>query len=98
VSPCDEREFARDCAGGTPEHNASVTRAILQGEAGGAPAAARELALLNAGAATYVAGRADSIAEGVQLARAALADGSARAALERYVQASIAAAPAEAPL
>jgi hypothetical protein len=73
--------------------------------AGGEPATvsfwkptAAELALINAGAAVYAAGAVDSIAAGVEAARAALADGSARAALERFVQASIAAAPAEAPL
>jgi anthranilate phosphoribosyltransferase len=97
VEPCDERAFARDCAGGTPEQNAAVTREILQGQTAGArrPAAV-ELAVLNAGAAIYVAGEADSIAAGVQVARAALGDGSAARALERYVQASIARAPAEA--
>jgi anthranilate phosphoribosyltransferase len=89
--------FERDCAGGTPEQNAAVTRAILQGEAphvGGG--AAVELAVINAGAAIYVAGRADSVAAGVESARATLADGSAAAALERFVQASIAHAPAAA--
>ena len=75
--------------GGTPEQNAAVTRAILEGErvGGGAPAG-EALAVINAGAAIYAAGGVDSIAEGVELARAALADGRAAAALERYVQAS----------
>jgi anthranilate phosphoribosyltransferase len=98
VSPSDDAEFERDCAGGTPEHNAAVARAVLAGDAGGAPPAAVELAVINAGAAVYAAGVADSIADGVQAARAAIADGNALAALERYLQASIAAAPAEAPL
>jgi anthranilate phosphoribosyltransferase len=89
--------FARDCAGGTPEQNAHVTRAILgfggEAEAGtepahGATAAAVELALINAGAAIYAAGAVASIAEGVTSARAALADGAAAAALGRYVRAS----------
>jgi anthranilate phosphoribosyltransferase len=76
--------------GGTPAHNASVTRAILAGEA---PLSA-ELALINAGAAIYAAGRAQTIAEGVELARAALADGSAAAALERYLAVSRGESPA----
>jgi anthranilate phosphoribosyltransferase len=85
-------------AGGTPEQNAAVTRAILHGPgADGAPAAGVELALINAGAAIYAAGAAATIAEGVDSARAALADGSAAAALERYVLASRAHAPAGAP-
>jgi anthranilate phosphoribosyltransferase len=95
-------------AGGTPEQNAAVTRAILRGDAGGgdsagsgeaagapaggpapdARAPGADLALANAGAAIYVSGRVDSIVEGVAAARAALADGGAASALERYVQAS----------
>ena len=90
--------FARDCAGGTPEQNAAVTREILQGHAAGSRRpAAGELAAINAGAAIYAAGGVDSIAAGVEAARAALGDGSATRALERYVQASVARAPAEAP-
>jgi anthranilate phosphoribosyltransferase len=88
--------FERDCAGGTPEHNAGVTRAVF-GTEGAAPAspASIELAVINAGAAIYAAGVSDSIAEGVQAARAALSDGSAAQALERFVLASRANAPSE---
>jgi anthranilate phosphoribosyltransferase len=85
-------------AGGTPEQNAAVTRAILQGSGSdGAPPAGADLALINAGAAIYAAGAAETIAEGVGRAREALADGRAAAALERYVLASHAHAPAESP-
>jgi anthranilate phosphoribosyltransferase len=70
--------------GGTPEQNAGVTRAILDGETG----AHRDLALINAGAAIYAAGRADSWAEGVQAAAAAVDAGQARRSLEDYVSAS----------
>ena len=56
--------------GRDPEENAAVTRAILGGRAA---ACAADLALINAGAAIYAAGGADTIAEGVQAARAALA-------------------------
>src|SRR5438105_914453 len=99
VSRCEDRDFEHDCAGGTPEQNAAVTTAILQDEAAeaGRPASA-ELALINAGAAVYAAEQAASIADGVDAARAALADGSAAAALDRYVRASVARAPTEAPL
>jgi anthranilate phosphoribosyltransferase len=94
--------FARDIAGGTPEQNAEVTRAILGVDAEGRPTpeaapAAVELALINAGAAVYAAGVADSIAGGVEAARAALADGAAAAALERYVRASLLNAPSGVP-
>src|ERR1700704_579856 len=78
VEPCDERAFARDCAGGTPEQNAAVTREILQGQTAGSRRPAEvERAVLNTGAAIYAAGEADSIAAGVQAARAAIGDGSA---------------------
>jgi anthranilate phosphoribosyltransferase len=76
---------ANGVQGGTPEHNAAVTRAILEGGSG--PAAA--VALANAGAAIYVAGGADTIAEGVEAAREALARGRAAEALERYVRATL---------
>ncbi|HUA75648.1 MAG TPA: anthranilate phosphoribosyltransferase [Solirubrobacteraceae bacterium] len=84
--------FERDCAGGTPQENAAVTRAIFGGAAEVAPAA-RELAVINAGAAIYAGGGAASVAEGVEAARAALAGGAATEALERYVEASHANAP-----
>jgi anthranilate phosphoribosyltransferase len=88
--------FERDCAGGTPEHNAGVTRAIFGPDGAHAPVAAVELAVINAGAAIYAAGACDSIADGVQAARVALSDGSAAQALERYIAASRSHAPSEA--
>ena len=97
VTPCEDAQFQRECAGGTPQHNATVTSAILRGEAAERPAAT-ELAVINAGAAIYAAQRADSIAAGTEAARAALADGSAAEALDRYVRATVERAPAEAPL
>jgi anthranilate phosphoribosyltransferase len=68
-------------AGGTPDLNARVTRAILAGE----PSAHADLAYLNAGAAIYAAGRADTLAEGVESARAACTNGAAAASLEAFV-------------
>jgi anthranilate phosphoribosyltransferase len=75
-------------AGGTPEQNASVTQAILHARAGAPAPAGEALAVINAGAAIYAAGRAETIAEGVEAAREALTDGRAGEALGRYVQAS----------
>jgi anthranilate phosphoribosyltransferase len=66
---------------GGPDHNAGITRAVLGGE----PGPERSLTLMNAGAAIYVAGRAGSIAEGVELAVNAIDSGAAKDALERYV-------------
>jgi anthranilate phosphoribosyltransferase len=68
-------------AGGTPEENAAVTRRILAGEAG----AARDLSVLNAGAAIYAAGRAETLETGVRAAEAAIDDGRAERALEAFV-------------
>jgi anthranilate phosphoribosyltransferase len=88
----------RDCGGGTPEDNAALTRAILGDEDAGAAAAAGSastgLALINAGAAIYAAGGAETIVAGVDAARATLEKGDAAAALERYLAASQRHAPA----
>jgi anthranilate phosphoribosyltransferase len=70
-----------EVAGSTPGDNAAITRRILEGETG----PRRDIAVLNAGAAVYVAGRADSIAEGVQVAATAIDSGAALRGLERYV-------------
>jgi len=92
-----DEELERDCAGGTPEQNAAVTRMILGLERPVSPRqAALDLAVINAGAAIYVAGGANSIADGVQAARSALAEEGAARALESYVQASLARAPSQA--
>ncbi|HEV2974108.1 MAG TPA: anthranilate phosphoribosyltransferase [Solirubrobacteraceae bacterium] len=97
IEPVAPDVLERDAAGATPEQNAAVTRAILAGEEDGEGAPTRmRLALINAGAAIYAAGAASSIADGVEAARAAIADGSAAAALERYVRASHAHAPSQA--
>jgi anthranilate phosphoribosyltransferase len=71
-------------AGGTPEQNAQVTRAVLAGERGGA----RELALINGAAAIYAAGAAPSLDDALELAREAVDTGAAAAALERFVAAT----------
>jgi anthranilate phosphoribosyltransferase len=95
VAQFSPEEFERDCAGGTPEQNAAVTRAILDADAAGSQSIASvELALINTGAAIYAAGAQASIAEGVQAARAALSSGAAGEALARYVRASHEYAPA----
>ncbi|HEV3319246.1 MAG TPA: anthranilate phosphoribosyltransferase [Solirubrobacteraceae bacterium] len=79
-------------AGGSPQENAEVTRSIFRGE----PGPRADLAAINAGAAIYAAGRADSIADGVAVAREALVGGQAADALERFVQASARHAPEQA--
>jgi len=67
--------------GGEPEENAAVTRAILAGEAG----PQRDVALLNAGAAIYVAGEVREVGQGVERAAEAVDSGAAGETLERLV-------------
>jgi anthranilate phosphoribosyltransferase len=69
---------------GTPEQNAQVLRDVLSG----APGTERSLSVLNAGAAIDVAGRADSLAEGVRAAERSIDDGAAASVLERWVEAT----------
>jgi anthranilate phosphoribosyltransferase len=93
VTPADcglDQADPADLVGGTPAENAATTRAILAGE----PGAPRDLALLNAGAAVYAAGQADSIAAGVDVAREAVDSGAAAQALDRFVDATQRLAPA----
>ena len=71
-------------SGGTPAHNAALTRAVLAGEHG----ATRDLALVNAGAAIYTAGAAPSLLAGVAAAREAVDDGRAADALDRFIAAT----------
>jgi anthranilate phosphoribosyltransferase len=67
---------------GTPEDNARVLRGVLTGE----PGPERSLAVLNAGAAIQVAGRAESLADGVRSAERAIDSGAATDVLERWVE------------
>ena len=71
---------AEELAGGDPEENARLTEDLLRGRRGGAARAAVEL---NAAAAFYVAGRAQGLEEGLELARRSLDDGAAWETLVR---------------
>jgi anthranilate phosphoribosyltransferase len=75
------RAALEEVAGGTPEENAAAARAALGGESG----PRRDLVLLNAGAAIYVGGRSDTLAEGVERAAAVVDSGEAAGLLERLV-------------
>lgn len=70
--------------GGTPDENAAITRAVLSGE----PGPRRSTVMLNAGAALYIAGKADSIADGVRLAAQLIDSGAALKTLEALRKAS----------
>jgi anthranilate phosphoribosyltransferase len=71
-----------EVSGGTPQDNAATTRRILAGERG----APRDLAVLNAGAAIYAGGVAETLEAGVRAAELAIDDGGAAQILERLVQ------------
>ena len=59
------------------------------------PGIARDIVLLNAGAALYTAGLANSIGEGIERARTGLSSGAARARLQQFIATTqqLAAAP-----
>jgi len=93
VSPADvglAAAPAHEVPGGDPAQNAQTARAIFGGE----PGAPRDLAVLNAGAAIYAGGGADTLNEGVRAAERAIDEGAAAAALDRFVQRTIDLAPA----
>jgi anthranilate phosphoribosyltransferase len=69
-------------AAGTPDQNARVLRDVLAGE----PGTERSLAVLNAAAAIYVGGMAESLSAGVQRAEAAIDEGAATRVLEGYLE------------
>lgn len=71
-----------EVAGGDPDESAGLLREVLDGAEG----ARRSLAVLNAGAAIYVAGHAETVAEGVRAAEQAIDSGAALAKLEEFVQ------------
>ena len=68
----------------SPSASARAIRSVLQGEAG----PHRDHALLNAGAAILVGGRADTLGDGVALAARAVDSGAAAAALDTLVERS----------
>ncbi len=70
-----------EVAGGTPHENAAATRAVFDGVLG----PKRDLTLLNAGAAIYVGGGAESLEAGVARAGEAIDGGEAKDLLERLV-------------
>jgi anthranilate phosphoribosyltransferase len=65
--------------------NATESKQMLLGALENREGTAREIVALNAGAALYAANVAGSIAEGIGLARAAIASGAARAKLDAFV-------------
>jgi anthranilate phosphoribosyltransferase len=87
VHPADfgvRKATAAELAGGDAAENAGIIRGVLEGRRG----PARDVVVLNAGAALLVAGKAASVADGLLAAEAAIDSGAARATLDRMVRAS----------
>ncbi len=70
--------------GGEPTENAALVRSVLDGDAG----APRDVSVLNAGAAIFVAGGAGDLGEGVARAGEAIDSGAARDVLDRLISRS----------
>jgi anthranilate phosphoribosyltransferase len=68
----------------TPEQSREMLMSVLDNQ----PGAAREIVILNSGAALYAANVADSIRAGIDKARAAIESGAAKARLEQLVSLS----------
>lgn len=71
-----------DLLGGTPQENAKITRAILTGEEKGPK---RQAVCLNAGAALYIAGKTETLEEGVRMAEQIIDSGAAMKKLEEFI-------------
>jgi anthranilate phosphoribosyltransferase len=81
MQPCAPEELR----GGDAGHNADIIRRILAGEA---TRAQTDIAVVNAAAAIYVAGRAPDIREALDVARQSVSSGQAARKLEQLVELS----------
>ena len=79
-----ERCTKADLVGGTPEENAEIVRAILNGEKGHK----RNAVLMNAGAALYIGGKAESMEAGIGLAAELIDSGKAAETLQKFIEVS----------
>ena len=77
-----KRVAVAELDGGTPAENAAAMRALLDG----APGPIRDVVLLSAGAALLIAGKAEDLREGMQLAARSIDRGKAHGALARMVE------------
>ncbi len=79
-----ERCTKEDLKGGAPAENAQITRDILSGKKGHK----RNAVLMNAGAALYIGGKAESMKDGIALAAELIDSGKATATLEKMIEIS----------
>lgn len=78
------RATHEDLLGGDAQHNAAIAERVLSGDRG----PKRDVVVLNAAAALYVAGAAPSLADGLRLAEESIDAGKAMAVAEGLVQTS----------
>lgn len=78
---CQKEELV----GGTPAENAEITRKILSGDEKDAK---RKAVCLNAGAALYIAGKAESMKAGVKMAEELIDSGAALTKLNQFIEES----------
>lgn len=79
-----ERCEKSDLMGGTPEENAKITLAILNGEKG----PKRDAVLMNAGAALYIGEKAETLKDGIALAAELIDSGKALDVLRKFIEVS----------
>lgn len=79
-----ERCTKDDLKGGTPEENAKITREILSGAKGHK----RNAVLMNAGAALYIGGKAETLKDGIALAAKIIDSGKALETLDKLIEVS----------
>ncbi len=68
--------------GGNPDLSAAIVTGVLEGKKG----AARDVVLLNSGAALYISGEAATIQDGIGLAAESIDSGKARQKLNQLVE------------
>ena len=71
-----------EIAGGSPEYNVNALQELLNGE----PSAYREAVLFNASAALVVAGKANSLIEGVEISRQSIDSGAAQQCTQKLAE------------
>ncbi|MDJ0913795.1 MAG: anthranilate phosphoribosyltransferase [Desulfobacterales bacterium] len=78
----DDIADANDLVGGDPVANAAITRSVLEGAKG----PQRDVVLLNAAGALLAAGKAETLAAGIEQAKSCIDSGAATEKLEQLIQ------------
>jgi anthranilate phosphoribosyltransferase len=78
-----KRHHKEELVGGMAQENAKIIMDIFDGVETGAK---RDAVILNAGAAIYVSGKAETLEDGIQKAREAIDNGKAKEKLEELIK------------